>query len=63
MNVSLDPTLKTQSELLQYQQQSVPLSTSTSSKTTENAKGAPGGEPGVPSNGGMANRAAINFHW
>lgn len=51
VNVSLDPTLRTQSELLQYQQQAVPLSTSTSSKTTENAKGAPGGQPGAAPNG------------
>ncbi len=57
VNVALDPTLRTQSELLQYQQQSVPLSTSTSTKTAENAKGSPGGQPGAAPNG-VSNQSA-----
>lgn len=51
VNVTLDPTMRTQSEKLNYQQQPVAISSSTLTKSSENNKLAPGGQPGAAPNG------------
>ncbi len=51
VNVILDPTMRTQSEKLNYQQQPVAVSSSTLTKSSENNKLAPGGQPGAAPNG------------
>jgi flagellar M-ring protein FliF len=51
VNVVLDPTMRTQSEKLNYQQQPVAVSSSTLTKSSENSKAAPGGQPGAAPNG------------
>lgn len=51
VNVVLDPTMRTQSEKLNYQQQPVAVSSSTLTKSSENSKAAPGGQPGAGPNG------------
>ena len=60
VNVTLDPTMKTQSEQLQYQQQPVAISSLTLSKNSENTKAAPGGQPGAASNGVSNQAASVN---
>lgn len=56
VNVTLDPTLTTQSEQLQFQQQPVSIQSTTVSRTSENSKAAPGGQPGAAPNG-VSNQA------
>ncbi len=60
VNVTLDPTMKTQSEQLQYQQQPVAISSLTLSKNSENTKAAPGGQPGAGPNGVSNQAASVN---
>ncbi len=56
VNVTLDPTLNSESEQLQYQQQPIAIQTSSVSRNSENTKAAPGGQPGAAPNG-IANQA------
>jgi flagellar M-ring protein FliF len=51
VSVQLDPTLKTQTEQLQYQGQPVTVASSTLTKSSENTKPNPGGQPGAAPNG------------
>lgn len=60
VSVTLDPTMKTQTEQLQYQQQPVAVSSSTLSKNSENTKAAPSGQPGFANNGGSNQPASVS---
>ncbi len=54
VNVELDPTLREESERLQYDPTAVALQSSTSRKDSENQKGPAGGRPGANPNAGFA---------